>query len=284
MSIEQKTQNLYGFHPADFGLPALGHPAWKESVHALQKSVGATVDGIFGVKTLGAAFRALFPGHMIVNGRPIRIDPPTRFRNWWETGMEHKNGRKMRTRKPCQIICHRGFECAAGDADSDGIGDEVERTHAYLEGKGYGSHFLVDREGDIFQTADPILHRLVHASGHNTQGIGIDWCGPLLPKGGERKPWPEQTLIKIPIDKKGRKVSFYDLTPLQKSNSIAVWLPRLALECGIKFKWPGDWYVHHVTSHYKEFNGILPHACVNMNRADGFVQLKAIVDIHEATR
>lgn len=72
--------------------------------------------------------------------------------------------------------------------------DGSNRTEDVLEKKGFGTHFVVRRDGSILQCVD-VRWRTSHAEGNNDLTVGIDWDRPTgEPWEGSGRSLPRETI------------------------------------------------------------------------------------------
>ncbi len=64
-----------------------------------------------------------------------------------------------------------------------------KRTVADLAAQGYSTHFIVERDGRVFQLADPLVKVAHHCVGRNAIAIGVD----LVHR--SKAPWPPEQIV-----------------------------------------------------------------------------------------
>ena len=144
------------------------------------------------------------------------------------------------------------------------------------QGKGYGTHFLVDADGTVYQLADPAKHYVVHCGGFNSASIGIDAVAildPSLANAGELtrivdRPWSASKRKGKVIDYTGEQ--YAALVGLVESLCAQFGIPRripaFVTGFGAKHEWLRDTY-----------QGVLPHGAWSAKRWDGLLAQEALL-------
>ena len=119
-------------------------------------SGGASTGKSFGVDP--TPFNGGKEGVIIINGNEYPLAKAK--------GSQQFKG-KSRKGVPTFVVIHN----SAGSGGEEGVFES-------LLSKGYGTHFTIGLDGTIYQHADPITQILYHASGLNTDSIGIETPAP----------------------------------------------------------------------------------------------------------
>jgi hypothetical protein len=96
---------------------------------------------------------------MIVDGRHVPVAFPVRYR--WGLRVP-----KKRSGPPNGVVVHHPVTAGA------------DATFRVLVQRGLGTHFEVERDGTVYQYADPVRDVMYHASEQNGSKIGVDMTGP----------------------------------------------------------------------------------------------------------
>lgn len=237
-----------GLTPASFGASS-----WTdhEALRAWQKAHGLTADGIVGPQTV-AAYRAektpASPKH-----------PPFGL-----TGVLTSQHRRKRTTTPHAIVLH------------DTVSHTAKSAQNTLDDSGYGTHFLIEHDGRVLQTADPATDEVSHCGGFNDDSIGIDVVAildPSLANAGELV-----RTIKRPWSASKRKGKVIDYTPEQKTALVklvralcdAFGIPHYVLDAQVG-------YGAKVPGLSPAFRGVLAHAQWSSKRWDGLLAVEALI-------
>ncbi len=102
---------------------------------------------------------------LIIGGKEVHCDLPVA--NWHEHGMEAKVGDGSRRRNPKVPIDLFVLHWTGGEGDAHGC-------FAVLDQRELGVEFCIDREGDIFQFADPVLVDTFDAGYVNPRSAGVE--------------------------------------------------------------------------------------------------------------
>ena len=107
-------------------------------------------------------------GVIVIDGQSYPVDFPV-------IGDRQYKGQK-RKGPPTYLVIHN----SAGSGDARGVID-------YLATQGYGVHFTIGLDGQIYQHADPVTQIVYQASGLNTDSIGIETPLRIFGPNGEKQ-------------------------------------------------------------------------------------------------
>lgn len=205
----------------------------------------------------GLFTRFLAGGEVLVGGRRVAVRG-VRVVLPGAVGGYRVPAAQRRPAPPTAIVLHDTVTCSTSG------------TIAVLERRGVGTHFLVDPDGTVFQTADPATDVVWHAEGWNLTGVGVDVVTPIDPDvrcaGGA---WPMHG--PTPWAPRG----YWDYTDAQK-RAVRALVPALARALGVPYTWSRELTgVGRTVPGLSPatYSGIVAHAQVKANRWDGLVGL-----------
>lgn len=102
---------------------------------------------------------------LIIGGKVVPCAQPVY--NWNDHGMKFVPGDGARKRIPKQVINLFVWHWTGGQGT-------MEQLYAVLDGRELGVEFGIDREGDIYQFADPLLVDTYDAGPYNPRSVGCE--------------------------------------------------------------------------------------------------------------
>lgn len=147
-------------------------------VAAYQEDEGLVVDGILGPKTAAHLREEEYVApvgsdYVIVQGARIPIDGVKVVSFNEPDGLEyaaHHEGAWTRTRPASMFVLH-----------AKGAEGNAQMTWSYLKSKALGVHFTIERDGTIWQFADPGTLATAHIGKLNNQSVGVEMCNQMWP-------------------------------------------------------------------------------------------------------